>query len=165
MHAWRARSRFATCLVALFLVPALLVGCNRAPKVPVEYPFTLQAGHRLHGEFRVADEALHAVQLVYRFNTEAERQRAWWRAGGTALGVDATFAVSIRRRSDGSMVLDETVKRPHLSSWGSRELSSEVVRVRLAPGTYVVDVHVDAAEPSLREQRVDVEVRRAYVGK
>lgn len=165
MRAWRGRSLFAACLIAFLLLPSLLAACNRAPKVPVEYPFTLQAGHRLQGEFRVGEEALYALQLVYRFNTEAERQRAWWRAGGTALGVDASFAVSIRRRSDGRAMRVETVKRPTLSSWGSRELCAEVVRVHLAPGSYAFDVQVDAAEPSLREQPMGVEVRRAYVGK
>lgn len=160
---WPARSR-SGWLLAL-LLPVLLAACDRAPKVPVEYPFVLQEGHRLQGEFRVGEDALYAVQLVYRFDTEAQRKLARWRAGDTGLGADATLSVTVRRRSDGRVMAAQTVSRPKLSSWNSHGLWSDVVRVRLPRGAYVFDLRVDAAEASLREQPMDVEVRRAYVGK
>ncbi|MBF6023307.1 DUF5625 family protein [Lysobacter niastensis] len=138
------------------------------PVPPLEQPIELKPGHRAHGRFAVREQDIYSIELLYPFDGQAQRSRAWTLAGGgKSPGAEATVRVTINEiRENGSRLLrHRDVPRPVLTSWGARALHAELTRLPLSPGLYTYDIRVLDASPQLREIPARVIVREAYRGK
>jgi hypothetical protein len=159
-----ARSAVAGCLVAL-------VACSSGtPVPPIDHPFALVPGHRVHGRFAIREQRLYAVDLVYPFDTPAQRNQVLMMAGGSgssAPGAELTLRVQITeiRDSGSRLIRGRDIPRPKVTSWTGNTLSSELTRLPLSPGLYTFDIRVVDAAPSLREVPVRVGLHEAYPGK
>jgi hypothetical protein len=120
------------------------------PVPPFERSF--DSARTLRQDFVVRKAGLYAVSLGYAFDPSAPAARgvAWNFAGGIDQGAPLHVEIQLgtQARAD-APVLQRTVDRPKLSSWGSGVLYSELASVHLEPGRYRLRVTLTgSAAPS-----------------
>ena len=160
------------------IIRTVVAGCLAAsaacsvgtPSPPLEQPFALVPAQRVHGRFAVRQQELYAVELVYPFDSAAQRKQAWTLAGGSgpkAPGAEMTVRVQVGEIRDGRsrLLRHRDVVKPTLTSWSGNALHCELMRLPLSPGIYTFDVRVAAAAPALQQLPVRVAVREAHTGR